>query len=76
MVDRYGPRTCAVIGCFVTSVAITSCYFAKSTTFLIISYGGVAGTQQPLYNTVRYNTVFDITRFKDGAQKCIDYIEK
>ena len=33
-------------------------------------------TLQPLYNTVRYNTVFDITRFKDEFQKCIDYIEK
>ena len=25
---------------------------------------------------VCYNTVLDITRFKDGSQKCIDYIEK
>ena len=33
-------------------------------------------TLQPLYNTVRYNTVMDITQFKDGSQKCIDYIEK
>ena len=33
-------------------------------------------TLQPLYNTVRYNTVLDIKRFKDGSQKCIDYIEK
>ena len=33
-------------------------------------------TLQPLYNMVRYNTVLDITRFKDGSQKCIDYIEK
>ena len=33
-------------------------------------------THKPLYNTVRYNTVWDITRFKDGPQKCIDYIEK
>ena len=35
-----------------------------------------AHTLQPLYNTVRYNTVLDITQFKDGSQKCIDYIEK
>ena len=28
------------------------------------------------YNTVRYNMAFDITQFKDGSQKCIDYIEK
>ena len=28
------------------------------------------------YNTFRYNAVLDITRFKDGSQKCIDYIEK
>ena len=26
-------------------------------------------TLQPLYNTVRYNTVLDITQFKDGSQK-------
>ena len=25
---------------------------------------------------VRYNMVSDITWFKDGSQKCIDYIEK
>ena len=31
---------------------------------------------QLLYNAVRYNAVLDITRFKDGSQKCIDYIEK
>ena len=33
-------------------------------------------TQQPLYNTVRYNIILDITWFKDGSQKYIDYIEK
>ena len=33
-------------------------------------------TLQHLYNTVCYNTVLDITLFKDGSQKCIDYIEK
>ena len=33
-------------------------------------------TLQSLYNTVRYNTVLDITRFKDRSQKCKDYIEK
>ena len=33
-------------------------------------------TLQPLYNMVRYNTVLDITQFKGGSQKCIDYIEK
>ena len=33
-------------------------------------------TLQPLYNTVRYNTVLDITLFKGGSQKCIDYIEQ
>ena len=36
----------------------------------------VHGTLQALYNTVRYNTDLDITQFKDGSQKCIDYIEK
>ena len=33
-------------------------------------------TLKSLYNTVRYNMVLDITRVKDGSQKCIDYIEK
>ena len=33
-------------------------------------------TPQPLYNTVRYNTVLYIALFKDGSKKCIDYIEK
>ena len=33
-------------------------------------------TLQPQYNTVRYNTVLDTTRFKDGSKKCIDYFEK
>ena len=33
-------------------------------------------TPQPLYNMVGYNMVLDITRFKDGSQKCIDYIKK
>ena len=40
------------------------------TFFLIFPY-----TLQALYNKIRYNTVLDITRFKDGYQKCIDYIE-
>ena len=31
---------------------------------------------QPLYNTVRYNTILDITQVKDGSQQGIDYIEK
>ena len=37
----------------------------------------LGSTLQSLYNTVRYNTVLDITQIKDGSkQKCIDYIEK
>ena len=35
-----------------------------------------SNTLQPLYNMVHYNTVLDVTRFKDGSQKCIGYIEK
>ena len=26
-------------------------------------------TLQPFYNTVRYNTILDITRYKDGSEK-------
>ena len=33
-------------------------------------------TLQALHNMVNYNMVLDITRFKDGYQKCIDYTEK
>ena len=33
-------------------------------------------TLQPLYSKVCYNTVLDLAWFKDGSQKCIDYIEK
>ena len=39
-------------------------------------FSKVQGTPQPVYNTVCYNMVLDITQFKDGSQKCIDYIEK
>ena len=47
------------------SVALTTrCFYIRT------------GTLQPLYNKVRYNMVLDITLFKDGSQKCIDYIEK
>ena len=46
--------------------------WAMLSSFLMIENG----TLQPLYNTVRYNTVLDITRFQDESQKCIDYIEK
>ena len=42
----------------------------------LITVQKMQSTLQSLYNRVRYNTVFDITRFKDGSQKCIDYIEK
>ena len=33
-------------------------------------------TPKPFYNTIHYNMILDITQFKDGSQKCIDYIEK
>ena len=39
-------------------------------------WGMIRGTLQPLYNTICYNMVLDITRFKDGSQTCIDNIEK
>ena len=37
---------------------------------------GFGGKNCQIYNTVHYNTVLDITQFKDGSQKCIDYNEK
>ena len=44
--------------------------------YLIKAFSIHIDTLKPLYNTVRYNMVLDITRFKDGSQKCIDHIEK
>ena len=36
----------------------------------------VINTLKPHYNTIQYNTVLGIAGYKDGPQKCIDYIEK
>ena len=44
--------------------------------FQILYHAKSTSTLQPLYKRVHYNTIFDITRFKDRSQKCIDYIEK
>ena len=52
----------------VLTILTDICYHVASNKIII--------TRQPLYNTASYNTVLDITRFKDGSQKCIDYIEK
>ena len=32
-------------------------------------------THKPLYNTLHYNTILNVTPFKDGSQKCINYIK-
>ena len=45
-------------------------------TILVLKFEIVDTTTLPRYNTVRYDMVLDITQFKDGSQKCIDYIEK
>ena len=50
-------------------------FISQFCTVDILSIGAPYTLQSP-YNTVRYNTVLDITRFKDGSQKYIDYIEK
>ena len=34
---------------------------------LAFNSNAAPNTLQPLYNTVHYNTVLDITRFKDGS---------
>ena len=36
----------------------------------LILFVKIFNTLQPLYNTIRYNMVLDITRFKDGSQNC------
>ena len=43
--------------------------------FSLLNFFGLLNTHKPLYNTLHYNIVLDITQFKDGPQKCIDYIE-
>ena len=45
--------------------------FVQTDQYLLCPY-----TLQPHYNMIHYNTILDITQFKDGSQKCIDYIEK
>ena len=50
VVDRFGTRACGVVGCFVTTIATGSCYFAKSTLFLIIVIGTVAGNYSKFRN--------------------------
>ena len=52
---------------------MTPCFSEHTCEFNLLSKDN---TLKPLYNTVHYNTVLDITQFKDGSQKCIDYIEK
>ena len=43
---------------------------------VVFFYTTFTNILQPRYNTFRYKTVLDITQFKDGSQKCINYIEK
>lgn len=43
VVDRYEPRVCGSAGVFVFAIAIATCYFAKSITFLVVTCGVVAG---------------------------------
>ena len=58
----------------ISAYGLLLCLFCCSLQHLLTSLQVI--TLQPLYNTVCYNMVLDITRFKDGSQKCIDYIEK
>ena len=41
--------------------------------FIPLLFCLIQSIHKPLYNTVHYNTVFNITQFKDGSQECIDY---
>ena len=66
--------------CFVLEL----CEFTLNSPVRAAQYGntqsifflGFVNTPQPLNNTACYNTVLGITQFKDGSQKCINYIEK
>ena len=49
VVDKYSPRTCGVIGCLLNAIAVALSYFAKGTTFLIISLGIVGGISNRLF---------------------------
>ena len=64
-------RRCLVIVAF-PGYLLLYCTVIRSQTV----FSNIIITLQTLYNTVRYNTVLAITRFKDGSQKYIDYIEK
>ena len=57
-------------------VYLVKLYSLEQITKVAVFEQGGVNTPRPLYNTVRYNTVLTISRFKDGSQKCIDYIEK
>ena len=68
--------------CYFSLVKISYSFTSENIIFIHFRYTLISllamkqNTLQPLYNTVRYNTVLDITPFKDGSQKCKDYIEK
>ena len=55
---RYGKESYCLY-----NIDSTTNYFYNTTSVISIC------TLQHLYNTVRCNTVWDITRFKDGSQK-------
>ena len=59
-----------------TEIGVMGTHLKHLTEELLMGNKKNINTLQPLYNTVRYHMVLDITRFKDGSQKCIDYIEK
>ena len=46
---------------------------ALASSLINTDYPLKVNTHKPLYNTVHYNTIWDITQFKDGFQKCIGY---
>ena len=48
-------------------------FITRSFNKFIYMYGS---THYPLYNTIHYSMILDITQFKDRSQKCTDYIEK
>ena len=67
----YGPVIWEHLLCDTVSEHFSVVIVVYVNFIFIIIFEGIALdiTLQPLYNTVRYNMVFDITRFKDGTHK-------
>lgn len=68
VVDRYDPRVCGSTACFVYAGALAICYFASSCTFLIVSWGVIAGVCKCFFLLSGMKT---ISRTFDGSTQAV-----